>query len=208
MQTADRQAALKKRGSNAATVALKLGVSKTGVGKILKGIARSARIEAALAEAIGLPPEKIWPEWYGGEATTVEAHAAIDSQLVGEIRRVMHHFGIARGGCALPYAIPRLRHVIMVYNQVRKRFTGNESIGESAKLITAEVERYALALIDPDDPQMFGRNWWEPLESFANPGADLGASSAPNNPTNARDVNITGGVKVKRGTVLGNYIKG
>ncbi len=191
MHPAERVAFLKKRGSNAVTIATQLGVSKTGVGKILKGIARSARIETAVAEAIGLPPEKIWPEWYGREATSVEAHAAIDPQLVGEIRRDMHHFGIARG-CALPFAIPRLRHVILIYNQVRKRFTGNESIGDSAKIITAEVERYARALIDPDDPQMFGRNWWEPLESFKT-ALDSSPARAGNTVTVSGNYNITAG---------------
>ncbi|TSK08581.1 MAG: hypothetical protein FPO08_04555 [Geobacter sp.] len=50
---------LELAGLSFATIARELGVSRQAVRK------PSRRMEKAIAEKIGLPPERIWPERYG-----------------------------------------------------------------------------------------------------------------------------------------------
>ncbi len=67
MMIAERQhqrikGALKLRGSSLSAVARSLDVAPTTV--TIKGIRRSRRIEAAIASALGMTPDALWPDRY------------------------------------------------------------------------------------------------------------------------------------------------
>ncbi|WP_438853155.1 helix-turn-helix domain-containing protein [Brevundimonas nasdae] len=69
MMTAERQhqrikGALKLRGSSLSAVARSLDVTPTTVTIVSKGVRRSRRIEAAIANALGMTPDALWPERY------------------------------------------------------------------------------------------------------------------------------------------------
>jgi Ner family transcriptional regulator len=62
---ADVLAALKKRGKSLAGLSIAHGYHATAAGKALR---RSwPALEAVIAEAIGVRPEKIWPSRYGSK---------------------------------------------------------------------------------------------------------------------------------------------
>lgn len=62
------KAELRIRGTSLAQLARDLGVSDTSLSLVGKGYHRSARIERALAEALGTTPEALFPDRYqGGE---------------------------------------------------------------------------------------------------------------------------------------------
>src|SRR5437868_1595790 len=60
---ADIAAALKKRGHSLAALSVDQGYHPTAVGKALK--APWPAVERIIADAIGLPPHRIWPSRYG-----------------------------------------------------------------------------------------------------------------------------------------------
>lgn len=57
-----RKAALILQGVRQADIARKLGVAQTHVADVLHGRRRSARVECAIAEAIGRPAEEVFPQ--------------------------------------------------------------------------------------------------------------------------------------------------
>jgi lambda repressor-like predicted transcriptional regulator len=165
MHPSDRKSALKKRGYTATAVAADLGVDQSAVSNVLAGRTRSARIEAMLSELIGLTPQKIWPEWYGGIKSDESSHPAVDASLMGEVRARCLVYGL-RYGCDQPYAIPKLRHVVGVYNFLRGKLTGSESVEQFNAALDSAVESYASPFHDRDEPDLFKRGWWEPLSHF------------------------------------------
>ena len=62
---ADVLAALKKRGYNLAGLSVANGYHPTAAGKALKQ--QWPAMEKVLAEAIGMPPQAIWPSRYDGD---------------------------------------------------------------------------------------------------------------------------------------------
>lgn len=63
---------LRLAGSSLACVARELGVAATTVTSVSQGARRSRRIEALIAEKLGLHPAQLWPERYAGpEASTM-----------------------------------------------------------------------------------------------------------------------------------------
>ena len=62
---ADVLAALKKRGHNLAGLSVANGYHPTAAGKALKQ--QWPALEKLLAEAIGMPPQAIWPSRYDGD---------------------------------------------------------------------------------------------------------------------------------------------
>lgn len=62
MHPADISASLRKAGRSQAQIARQLRVSKPAVCAIVQGRKRSARIEAAIAQATGLPRTVLWPQ--------------------------------------------------------------------------------------------------------------------------------------------------
>lgn len=76
MMIAERQhqrikGALKLRGSSLSAVARSLDVAPTTVTIVSKGIRRSRRIEAAIASALGMTPDALWPDRYN-DSNSVE----------------------------------------------------------------------------------------------------------------------------------------
>lgn len=57
----DRKAELKRRGITGRQIARQLAVGDDAVSHVLAGRSRSERIETAIAEALGLPVEKVFP---------------------------------------------------------------------------------------------------------------------------------------------------
>jgi transcriptional regulator with XRE-family HTH domain len=57
----DRKVELLRAGITQASIAEKLGTTKASVSKVLSGKRRSAPIEAAIAEALGLDPRVVFP---------------------------------------------------------------------------------------------------------------------------------------------------
>jgi Ner family transcriptional regulator len=53
---------LRRKGRSFADIARAAGVSASSVYSVTKGFARSARLEAAISEAIGFKQSEIWPE--------------------------------------------------------------------------------------------------------------------------------------------------
>ena len=75
MDPADVQAALKKRGHSLAGLSAANGYHATAAGKALK---RSwPAVETLIAEAIGVPPQQIWPSRYRSTAA-IEAAGKTD----------------------------------------------------------------------------------------------------------------------------------
>ncbi|MGL4575710.1 MAG: helix-turn-helix domain-containing protein [Burkholderiaceae bacterium] len=165
MHVTERLAALKKRGVTQSSIAKDLGVAQATVGQVIRSDSRSARIEARVAEAIGLPASEIWPEWHGGIKSAESSHPAVDPSLMGEIRARCRHYGL-KHGCDQPYAVPKLRHVIGVYNVLRGKLTGSETVEIFNRTIEAALEMYAMPFHDKEDPELFKRGWWEPMDSF------------------------------------------
>lgn len=65
--------ALAKRGISFSAIAADLGLTPTTVCGVSRGRGRSARIENAIAEAIGFSVAEIWPDREGGEASRFPA---------------------------------------------------------------------------------------------------------------------------------------
>ena len=53
-----------KKGKTQSSIAYELGVSHTSVSNVVKGKAKSDRIQQKIAEFLGIPKEKIWPSIY------------------------------------------------------------------------------------------------------------------------------------------------
>jgi Ner family transcriptional regulator len=64
---ADVLAALKKRGHNLAGLSVANGYHPTAAGKALKQ--QWPAMEKLVAEAIGMPPQAIWPSRYEGDGS-------------------------------------------------------------------------------------------------------------------------------------------
>jgi transcriptional regulator with XRE-family HTH domain len=184
-----RIALLKDRGISLSEIARQLDVKPGAVSAVNSGRGRSGRIQAAIAEACGLSVAQAFPDV---EASTPHRHR-LDAELISDIRQAMRMFGLTQP-CELTHAIPRLRHVIGVYNRCIDQLKPGMDLGAYREAIRVCVEQYARPLIDIDDPQLFQRNWWEPLDSFAQADA-----------IESRSAKIKGSVKIKRGTLLGDY---
>lgn len=59
--------ALKKRRTSLSSIAKRLGVQPSTVCMVSRGVGRSRRIEAAIADVIGFSPGELWPDRYRGE---------------------------------------------------------------------------------------------------------------------------------------------
>jgi len=57
----DRKAEMVRKGVRQSAIARRLNVSSTSVSDVVSGRSRSARIEQAIAEALGLPREELFP---------------------------------------------------------------------------------------------------------------------------------------------------
>ena len=66
MHPADIKAGLEKRGMRISVLARHLNLDISTVSHVLKGRQRSRRVEMAIAEALGLPLEKVFPNRYKG----------------------------------------------------------------------------------------------------------------------------------------------
>ena len=58
---------LRLRGSSLTAIARELGVNPAIMTNVCKGVRRSRRIEAVIAQRLGRPLEKLWPEYYRKE---------------------------------------------------------------------------------------------------------------------------------------------
>lgn len=68
--------ALELRGLSLSSIARDLDVAPTTVSIVSRGIRRSRRIEAAIAQAIGCEPAMLWPQRYHSKSQTEEAAMA------------------------------------------------------------------------------------------------------------------------------------
>lgn len=59
----DIKAELRKRGGSLADIARQEGVSRSALSRITRK-GRSRRLEKAIAQALGIQPEEIWPSRY------------------------------------------------------------------------------------------------------------------------------------------------
>jgi len=48
-----------------ADIADQLGAKRSQVSSVVNGHARSKRIEHCIVRATGVPPQVLWPQWYG-----------------------------------------------------------------------------------------------------------------------------------------------
>lgn len=62
METREIKALMMMKGITSASIAKKVGVTRTWVSLVLTGKRNSPRIRKAIAKAIGWPVEKLWPE--------------------------------------------------------------------------------------------------------------------------------------------------
>jgi len=63
-----RQAALRIRGTTLAAIARDIKVSAASVSMVSQGRGRSARIEQAIAERLGMQAPELWPERYSQQS--------------------------------------------------------------------------------------------------------------------------------------------
>jgi Ner family transcriptional regulator len=75
---ADVLAALKKRGYSLAGLSVAHGYHATAAGKALKR--RWPAVEALIADAIGVPPSRIWPSRYPRSPSAAATHPHIDQE--------------------------------------------------------------------------------------------------------------------------------
>lgn len=68
--------ALELRGLSLSAIARELDVAPTTVSIVSRGIRRSRRIEAAIAQAIGCEPAALWPQRYQSTNRAKEAPMA------------------------------------------------------------------------------------------------------------------------------------
>ena len=59
---------LKQRGIKVKSIATQLGVSGPAVSQVIHGKYSSSRVSQAIADAIGLPLEEVFPKYRGKEA--------------------------------------------------------------------------------------------------------------------------------------------
>ena len=64
MHAADLQSGLKRAGFTQRKLAAELGVTEGAVGQVLKGLSRSAKIEAGIAERLKMPLHAVFPQHY------------------------------------------------------------------------------------------------------------------------------------------------
>lgn len=64
MHFEDVKASLRKENSSLSEVARELGVSRQAVSLVIRGAARSRRIERLIAQKIGKPVGEVFPERY------------------------------------------------------------------------------------------------------------------------------------------------
>ncbi len=69
MHPADINAALIKRGLNQTRIAEQVGVTRAAVSATVLGVGASRRIADAIAEAVGMTVDQLWPGRYSGEFT-------------------------------------------------------------------------------------------------------------------------------------------
>lgn len=62
MNAMDRKILMLRKGITQAEIARRLSVSGATVSLVVSGRMRSRRVEQAVAEALGLPREILWPE--------------------------------------------------------------------------------------------------------------------------------------------------
>lgn len=96
MHREDIKAGLRKRGLSVAIIARRLGVDRSTVANVLAG-RRSRRIEGAIARALKIRREVLWPERYPAEAICATCTAdAIPQGCPGICRRA----GLLKERCA------------------------------------------------------------------------------------------------------------
>lgn len=79
--------ALKLRGLTQADIARQCGnVSRTLVYQVIEGANRSKRIEHRIAAATNLPPEQLWPQWYGPDAKPRRRRTVSNTQIAEALR--------------------------------------------------------------------------------------------------------------------------
>lgn len=61
MHREEIKAAMRMKGVTPAMLADSIGVSSSAMCQTINGAIKSPRIQAAISEVLGLPPEKIWP---------------------------------------------------------------------------------------------------------------------------------------------------
>jgi lambda repressor-like predicted transcriptional regulator len=73
MNPLDIQAAIKKTGINQRKLAGKLGVSESLVSMVIKGTAKSQRIQDYIATRLDMPVSDVWPDqpFTTGDSATV-----------------------------------------------------------------------------------------------------------------------------------------
>lgn len=72
LRHSDVKVRLRERGSSLTRIANQLGVLQSTVTVVSQGYRRSQRIETAIAGALGMTPEELFPERYSAQ----EGHAA------------------------------------------------------------------------------------------------------------------------------------
>lgn len=87
MKPALIKALLKLRGVSQADIARQCGnVSPAIVYQVIEGRGRSKRIEVRIASAIQLPPEELWPQWYGPDAKPRRRDLPSTNQITEALR--------------------------------------------------------------------------------------------------------------------------
>ncbi|MDR0701285.1 MAG: helix-turn-helix domain-containing protein [Azoarcus sp.] len=61
MHKEEIKAAMRMKGVTPTMLADRIGVSSSAMCQTIDGAIKSPRIQAAISEVLGLPPEKIWP---------------------------------------------------------------------------------------------------------------------------------------------------
>ena len=62
MHAEEIKAALRMKGVTQARLAYQLGVARATVSMVISGASRSGRIQKAIADVLGFPQDKIWPD--------------------------------------------------------------------------------------------------------------------------------------------------
>ncbi|AIN83999.1 MULTISPECIES: helix-turn-helix domain-containing protein [Brucella] len=63
---------LRARGITFVEIANELGVSTVAVSRVCQGRARSARVQTAIAQKLGVEPSSLWPERYEKQEATMK----------------------------------------------------------------------------------------------------------------------------------------
>ena len=129
MRPNDIRAELVRRGITGASIARELGYTKAHVSTIIKGTKKNARVQQLIADKLGLPFSRVWPERKRRDNGSITRKL----KAVGGVKRVAGDLGVKT---------PTVSQVIHCVNpNLRIRQYIADLLGESVETLWPEEDQ-------------------------------------------------------------------